>query len=156
MHPGFLITTVVWASESSEILDDDFSPFIALVFFAIVVGILLLMIGIGFAIGLLVAGATAAMITFGIITSSTVVGFLTKKPTVAAKALILQVSAIGGALMGSGLAFGMDLLLHFKATPPVVLSAGAVAGLIGGTSIALLFNKFWPKLLTTWPKLMPR
>ncbi|MEM1295400.1 MAG: hypothetical protein AAGH89_08540 [Verrucomicrobiota bacterium] len=156
MPLGFLITALLFLSESSEVVEDDFSPVIAVVFFTIVIGILLLMIGVGFALGFLIAASTAAMLAFGILTSSTVVGFLAKKPSAGAKALILQLAALGGALAGSGLAFGMDLLLQFDATNPVVLSAGAIAGLLGGIILALIFNRLWPKLLTIWPNLTTR
>ncbi len=160
---SFLLRLLVFAFGAVQSADphgfeDDFSPMIAFAFFFVLVGFVIL-VGIGVAAGLILAAAVAGMVGFGVVTTSTLVGFLTRKPSSAAKALILQFSALGGAVAGLGLGGAVHAVHAVADSGPslaILAGIGALAGFAGGLALALVFNAVWPRWLRVAGRVLPR
>jgi hypothetical protein len=137
----------IQVSEDADYIEDDFAPILGIVtVFAIV--IMLMLLGAGAAIALLVLLVAGGMVLLGILTTSTVTGFLTKRPKAAFKALFLQLGGVLGAIAGVGLAFVAAWLLESELSRAVTCSTGAVIGLVAGILLAFIFNVLWAKALS--------
>lgn len=120
--------------------DDDFSPavcFVALCFFAAC----LVLVGIGVAIGLVGAAGVAALVAFGIVSSSAVVALWQRRFSAGLRALHYQLCAAaalpGGVCLlwlGSGF-FGLHLRHRH------VLLVGALAGVAAGLLLAGVLDR---------------
>ncbi len=136
--------------------EDSFAPMIAFVFFFVVLVGFVILVGVGVAAGLILAAAVAGMVGFGVFTTSTLAGFLTRRPSTAAKALILQLSALGGTIAGLGLGGAVHAIAETGPSLAQLTLTGALAGLAGGLAIALIFNTLWPRWLRVAGKVLPR
>lgn len=125
--------------------EDGFSPFVALLFFGIILGIICILLGIGIVIGLLFVGTTMALAGLGVIASSSVAGLRTGKISTGVKALILQILAGAGLISGLGLAAVLHVFADLQIRAYLLGIAGAVSGLIGGAILGIGFNALWPR-----------
>ncbi len=127
--------------------DDDFAPGLGI--FALFMGILfLLTIGAGAMITAIILSFTAGLLVLGILTTSTLAGFLTKQPKVAVKLFILQTGGVLGLLSGTAIAFLAAMLCNIHLSYWSTAITGAFIGLVAGTVVAMLLNLAWEKALT--------
>lgn len=135
-----------------EDYEEDFGAPMLLVFALIALVIVLILVGVGIVIGLVILGGVAAMLGIGILTTSTLTGLVTRKPTTAAKALVLQVAAIGGLVAGAGTAVALDyfFLKKIETTTTMLAILGGIGGLVGGLILGFLFNFAWHRVLNLY------
>lgn len=106
----------------------------------------LILIGVGAVIGLVVCTIAAVLVGLGVVSSSMVVGFITRRPLAGVRALVIQCALIAGVPSGILCAW----LLHsvFAATGPgwLISFYGAIGGAVGGLIIALFFEFVFRRL----------
>jgi hypothetical protein len=100
----------------------------------------LMLIGVGFAIGLVGIILTAVLTTLGVVSSSVALGWRSGRPSVGIRAFLIQCGVLAGLPAGAVCAY----LAHsfFKAYGegwPIIVY-GAVAGAVAGILIAVSFD----------------
>ncbi len=128
-------------------LDDDFAPGLG-IFALFMVVILLMLVVAGALLAFVVVCIAACLAAFGILTTSTLTGLLSRRPRTAVKAFFLQLGGILGLASGAGLAVLAAWLCKLQCSTLSVVITGALTGLIGGVVLAMLFNLAWEKGLT--------
>src|SRR5688572_29894928 len=106
----------------------------------IIIIVMLVLVGFGFAVGLVASVIGAILMTLGIVSSSVVVGIRTKRPAAAIRAFLLQVGTVAGIPVGAALAWAGVLLAHFGGEGWEIVALGALGGALGGLIVALLID----------------
>jgi hypothetical protein len=102
---------------------------------ALLIGLLCL--GIGLAVGLCLLAVTAVLVATGIVSSSVVMGLITRRLSVGLRTLLLQLGVLGGVVGGIGIAWlGQAFLSNLGLTGQMIAYA-ALGGGLGGAVIAL-------------------
>ena len=117
-------------------------------FFAILIGVaaILVLTGIGIAIGGIAAGITALFIGVGIVSSSVVVGYLRRRPSAAIRALLFQGAALTGIPCGIAAFWIGRQLAHVHLSIAGWVVWGALSGALSGLLVAFVLNFAWGKL----------
>jgi hypothetical protein len=114
---------------------------------AIVMGVMMLVaVGVGAMLTLMAGGIAASILAIGVFSSSVIVGFLRRSPTLGLKALFLQLGALSGCgcgLLSALLAVGF-FELAWKPAPTFLVSG--FGGLLLGLLIGHVFNLAWSRL----------
>jgi hypothetical protein len=124
---------------------------IVLLFFAICLGL----IGVGIVIAGCVIAAIAALASFGVVSSSVLVGITRKDPSSAVRVFILEASTLLGGGAGSGAATLLFLFTDVKLTLTQSLMLGFFAGSVLGIGIGFLVNLAWYRLLKGYRRNQP-
>jgi hypothetical protein len=99
--------------------------------------IALVLIGIGFAIGLVGCAMAFVLVGLGVVSSSFVVGLLSGRSSVAFRAFLLQVCILAGIPAGAVCAWIGKTFLAAYGSDLLVIACGAVGGALAGVIIAL-------------------
>jgi hypothetical protein len=115
---------------------DDFSP--GLLFFALIAfTFILASVGCGVMLTVLGLFIVFGLISFGVLSTSIIVGLNKKSFTKGFKTFLVLISTIGGLFFG-GIFFGLlNIWLHWWTTKTAIIM-GATCGLIGGLLLGLL------------------
>ncbi len=118
------------------------------VFFIIIIGIVIVVVMtimtlVGIAI---MAMGVSILIVAGIITTSTLVGFLQRRLGSAITAFFLQLGGGVGILCGVGSAWFMYLWFNLQLSFWLVTLGGGLCGLVSGGIIGLLFSRIFSQL----------
>jgi hypothetical protein len=121
---------------------DDFDPGL-LLFVVVMLAACALLVGAGLVGGVVAFVLAGALTTFGIISSSVVIGFIRRSPAAGFHALFIQMGAVAGIPCGIGTMWLASWLAHSQSSTAYRLLVGSVCGLACGVAIALLFNFAW-------------
>jgi hypothetical protein len=109
---------------------------IGLIFLLVALGL----IGVGIALGLVACLLAALLLGMGILSTSVMVGFLSRSRARGVRALLLQVGLFSGIPAGVACAWlGRTLVTGENGGWPVVF-CGAIAGALAGVVVALLLD----------------
>jgi hypothetical protein len=118
--------------------------------FGLFVGVIaLVLIGVGFAVGLVACAITAALVGLGVVSSSFVIGLLTGRPSAGFRAFLLQSCVLAGIPAGAVCAWLGKTFLAAYGSDLVVLGCGALGGAIAGIIIALALD-FISRRFRSW------
>lgn len=110
---------------------------------------MLVLIGIGIGVGIFASAVAAGLAGLGVISSSVALGFYTKRPATAVRALLLQFGILAGIPAGAVSAWVADKMFHAFATWQgwTLLGAewkiplfGAIGGAFAGAILALMLD----------------
>lgn len=121
---------------------------IGILLFMLIIMLVLFGAGAVFAIALLVT--VLCLASAGIVSTSILTGLVSRRPRTAIKAFFLQIGGVLGFGSGAGAALVATWLFDLHSPDWAVVGVGAVAGLIAGVVVAVLFNLAWDWLLTMW------
>lgn len=100
----------------------------------------LVLIGVGIVLGLAACLLAALLLGMGILSSSVVVGFLTRSRAEGLRAFVLQAAVVAGIPPGAAIAWlGWTLVTGAPGAWPVALG-GALAGAAAGIIVALMLD----------------
>ena len=106
----------------------------------------LILMGVGAIVGLIACTITAIMVGVGVLSSSIVIGFISRRATTGLRAFIVQCALVGGVPSGIICAW----LVHsiFAAAGPgwLISFYGALGGAVAGLIIALLLDFIFRRL----------
>jgi len=129
---------------------DDFSPFL---FFLVMATLFVCCIGL--ALVLLLLAVFLALVAFGIVSASVIVGLTQKSVSKGFNTFILLTATIGGSMFG-GLAFWIvNKISHWFDTATSVyigITSGFISGLVVGTCACYLLAKALQFLSRRWSK----
>jgi hypothetical protein len=102
--------------------------------------VMLVLIGVGIAVGLFACVIAAVLVTLGVVSSSVALGFFTKRPQAAVRAFLLQCGVLAGIPAGAVTAWLGRALLE-KADPSWMVAVyGSIGGAFAGALLALLLD----------------
>ena len=125
---------------------DDFAPGL-LIFALLVIVVVLVLLGTGAVLAFVFVGAVACLLGFGILTMSTLIGVISRRPRTAVKAFFLQIFGVAGMICGAGTAILMKWLATLQISTGSAIVTGSIVGLLIGVALAVLFNYAWDRLL---------
>ncbi len=130
------------ASSASAEPEDNFAPalFVVAILFILVV---LLVVGVGLAIGVASIALFAALILLGVVSTSVLVGVHRRRFESGAKALLIQLAAVGGAIAGAVAFWITAWMLHLNWQTLTIVAGGGTAGLVVGVVVGLALNSVW-------------
>jgi hypothetical protein len=102
--------------------------------------VVLILIGVGFAIGLVACVLAAVLLGLGVISSSFVIGLWSGRPSAAMRAFLIQCGVLAGIPAGAACAWLAKTLVAEASSEWVVLFSGALAGATAGVAIALMLD----------------
>lgn len=109
----------------------------------------LILIGVGIVVGLMVCGLAAVLVAVGVLSSSIVVGLLTRRPLAAVRVLLFQCALLAGVPSGVLCAWLVSYTLATGSSGWLISLYGAVGGAVAGVVIAFLLD-FIIRWLHTW------
>jgi hypothetical protein len=125
--------------------------------FIIGIVIMLLMLGVGLAVGLLMLAALAALVSLGVVSSSVIVGFWKRRTLAGVQAFLVQCGVLAGAPTGAACAWAAWHVWPSIHGDAQVLLAGAIGGATGGLLIAWLASTAASHIAkNVWPWLCER
>lgn len=127
-------STVANVPEPDGDVENDFNPGL-LMFVLVAVGIILAGVVIGTIVTLTTLLGIFAMVSFGILSSSIIVGIYTRSITKAFKTLFTLCSIAAGGVFGCIILYALNAFTHwYKAADAILMGGmfGLVAGLAGG------------------------
>lgn len=102
--------------------------------------VMLVLIGVGIAVGLFACAIAAALVMLGMLSSSVALGFLTKRPATAVRAFLLQFGVLAGIPAGAVTAWLGRTLLDKVDESWLIAVYGGIAGAVAGALLALLLD----------------
>ncbi len=121
-----------------------------LLFSLVFLVVALVLIGVGFAVGLVACVLGACLLSLGVLSSSVFVGVRSRRPALALRAFLLQCGVLAGLPAGAvGAWLAWSVLASVDSSAWAVLGGGALGGAAGGLAIALLLN-FCLRRLHRW------
>ncbi len=102
--------------------------------------VMVVLIGVGIGIGLFACMIAAALGMLGVVSSSVALGFFTKRPATAVRALLLQCDILAGIPAGAVTAWvGRTLLEHVDESWMIAVYGG-IGGAFAGALLALMLD----------------
>lgn len=102
--------------------------------------VMLVLIGIGIGIGLFACVIAAGLVALGVVSSSVALGFFTKRPATAVRALLLQCGVLAGIPAGAVTAWIGRAFLEKVDQSWLIAVYGGIAGAFAGALLALLLD----------------
>lgn len=102
--------------------------------------VMVVLVGAGIGIGLFACAIAAGLAMLGVVSSSVALGFLTKRPATAVRALLLQCGILAGIPAGAITAWvGRSVLEHVDESWMIAVYGG-IGGAFAGAMLALLLD----------------
>lgn len=102
--------------------------------------VMVVLIGAGIGIGLFACAIAAGLAMLGVVSSSVALGFVTKRPATAVRALLLQCGILAGIPAGAVTAWvGRSVLEHVDESWMIAVYGG-IGGAFAGALLALLLD----------------
>lgn len=110
--------------------------------------VILILVGVGVALGLVACAVTAALIGLGVVSSSVVVGMRSGRPADGVRVFLLQCGILAGVPAGAFCAWLASTLMTDLegAVDWQVLVCGGLGGALAGILLALSLNAMWRRL----------
>jgi hypothetical protein len=102
--------------------------------------VMLVLIGVGFAIGLVAAALTFVLVSLGVVSSSVVVGIRKRSAQAGVRTFLLLCGALGGVPCGMFCAWFGVSFIHAAGSDAKIFVYGGLSGALGGVLVALLFD----------------
>ncbi|MBB5032713.1 hypothetical protein [Prosthecobacter vanneervenii] len=102
--------------------------------------VMVVLIGIGIGAGLFACAIAAGLTMLGVISSSVALGFLTKRPATAVRALLLQCGILAGIPAGAVTAWVGRAVLEKVDESWMIAVYGGIGGAFAGAVLALLLD----------------
>jgi hypothetical protein len=109
----------------------------------------LILMGVGVAVGLIACCVAAVLFAVGILSSSVVVGLISRRPSTGVRALLLQCALVAGIPSGIVCAWIAHYIFSAAGSGWLISLYGALGGAVAGLVIALLLD-FIFRLLHRW------
>ena len=106
----------------------------------------LILIGVGIAVGLIACCTAAVLFGVGILSSSVVVGVITRRPSTGVRALLLQCALLAGIPAGIICAWLAHYIFSAAGSGWLISLYGALGGAVAGLIIALLLDFIFRRL----------
>ena len=111
--------------------------------------VMVVLIGVGIGIGLFACLIAVALGMLGVVSSSVALGFFTKRPATAVRALLLQCGVLAGIPAGAITAWVGRALLEKVDESWMIAVYGGIGGAFAGALLALLLD-FIFRLMHAW------
>jgi len=102
--------------------------------------VMLVLIGVGIAVGLFACVLAVVLVTLGVVSSSVALGFFTKRPATAVRALLLQCGILAGIPAGAVTAWIARAIMEKADAGWMIAVYGGIAGAFAGAVLALLLD----------------
>jgi hypothetical protein len=102
--------------------------------------VMIVLIGVGIGIGLFACLIAVALGMLGVVSSSVALGFLTKRPATAVRALLLQCGVLAGIPAGAITAWLGRALLEKVDASWMIAVYGGIGGAFAGALLALMLD----------------
>ncbi|WP_395738403.1 hypothetical protein [Prosthecobacter sp.] len=102
--------------------------------------VMVVLIGVGIGIGLFACMIAAGLAMLGVVSSSVALGFFTKRPATAVRALLLQCGILAGIPAGAVTAWVGRAFLDKVDASWMIAVYGAIGGAFAGAVLALLLD----------------
>jgi hypothetical protein len=102
--------------------------------------VMIVLIGVGIGIGLFACAITALLVMLGVVSSSVALGFFTKRPATAVRALLLQCGILAGIPAGAVTAWVGRAFLDKVDESWLIAVYGGIAGAFAGAVLALMLD----------------
>jgi hypothetical protein len=109
----------------------------------------LVLIGVGFAVGLVACAMAVALVGLGVVSSSFVIGLLSRRPSAGIRAFLIQSCVLAGIPAGAVCAWLGKSFLAAYGSELLVLACGALGGALAGVIVALALD-FISRRLHAW------
>ncbi len=106
----------------------------------------LILIGVGIVVGVVACCIAAVLLAVGILSSSVVVGLLTRRPVAGMRAFLLQCAILAGIPSGILCAWLAHAILSAAGPVWLISFYGALGGAVAGLVIALLLDFLFRRL----------
>jgi hypothetical protein len=106
----------------------------------------LILIGVGIVVGLVVCCIAAVLFAVGILSSSVIVGLVTRRPIAGIRAFLLQCALLAGIPSGILCAWLAHSILSAAGPGWLISFYGALGGAVAGVLIALLLDFIFRRL----------
>jgi hypothetical protein len=133
---------VAAVAELGSLGDFHVMALFALIFFVVA----LILIGVGIVVGVVVCCIAAVLVALGILSSSVVIGLLTRRPVAGVRAFLLQCALLGGIPSGILCAWLVHYTLAAAGPGWLISFYGAVGGAVAAVVIALLLDFVFRRL----------
>ena len=100
----------------------------------------LILIGVGLAVGVAACAITAALVGIGVLSSSVIIGLVTRRPAAGVRAFLLQCALLAGIPAGILCAWLAHSIWSAAGPGWLVSLYGALGGAVAGLVIALLLD----------------
>jgi hypothetical protein len=125
--------------------DGDFAPML-FVFLLLAILVVLFVVAAGVVVGVIAMAIMAGLVLLGVVSTSVLVGVKNRRFEAAARALFIQLAAIGGMVAGAvafwTAAWFFDL--HWRSR--TILAGGGAAGLLLGALVGFGLNVVWSRV----------
>ncbi|MFC5456354.1 hypothetical protein [Prosthecobacter fluviatilis] len=102
--------------------------------------VMVVLIGVGIGAGLFACAIAAGMVMLGVVSSSVALGFFTKRPATAMRALLLQCGVLAGIPAGAVTAWVGRTVLEKVDESWMIAVYGGVGGAFAGALLALMLD----------------
>lgn len=102
--------------------------------------VMVVLIGIGIGAGLFACAIAAGMVMLGVVSSSVALGFFTKRPATAMRALLLQCGVLAGIPAGAVTAWVGRAVLEKVDESWMIAVYGGIGGAFAGALLALMLD----------------
>ncbi|MBN8421353.1 MAG: hypothetical protein J0L73_20740 [Verrucomicrobia bacterium] len=102
--------------------------------------VMIVLIGVGIGIGLFACALAAGLTMLGVVSSSVALGFFTKKPATAVRALLLQCGILAGIPAGAVTAWVGRTVLEKVDESWMIAVYGGIGGAFAGAVLALMLD----------------
>ncbi|WP_395750321.1 hypothetical protein [Prosthecobacter sp.] len=102
--------------------------------------VMLVLIGVGIGVGLFACAVAAVLMMLGVVSSSVALGFFTKRPATAVRALLLQCGILAGIPAGAVTAWVGRAFLDKVDESWLIAVYGGIAGAFAGAVLALMLD----------------
>lgn len=102
--------------------------------------VMLVLIGVGIGVGLFACAIAAGLVTLGVVSSSVALGFFTKRPATAVRALLLQCGILAGIPAGAITAWVGRSFLEKVDESWLIALYGGIGGAFAGAVLALMLD----------------
>ena len=109
----------------------------------------LILIGVGIVVGVVVCAIAAALIALGVLSSSVVVGLLTRRPIAGVRTFLVECALLAGVPSGILCAWIVHYTMAAAGDGWLISLYGAIGGAVAGGVIAVLLD-FTFRRLHTW------
>ena len=143
---AFILAPMTASAQNSPPADEC-GPLLMMVVLIFILVVILVLIGICVVVGIISLLLAGILLVVGILTSSALVGIISRRPASAFKALFIQVGGAGGAIAGGGVGWLTGIFMEVPGPIFGWVVMGAFCGLGVGIGIAMIFNIVWSWLL---------
>ena len=139
-----LAQTAAPASQPS-VDDGDFAPMLFVIVLLAVL-LVLFVVAAGVAVGVIAMAIFVGLVVLGVVSTSVLVGVKSRRFEAAARALFIQLAAIGGMVAGAVAFWTAAWFFDLHWRNRTILAGGGAAGLMLGVLVGFGLNAIWSRV----------